>query len=66
MTNIGEIDYGAYEAQKTEIRNRTEKSIRNLLKKGILNEQQCEKLLKMYLQGEVSFGDDGLTEEEAQ
>jgi len=65
MANIGEVNYASFEAQKNEVRARTEKSIKSLLKKGILNQLQCEKLLKKYLLGEISFGDDGLTEEEA-
>ena len=66
MDNIGEVKYQSYEAQKCEIREQTEKSINSLFEKGVINLLQKEQLLQMYLNGDVSFGDDGLTEEEAQ
>ena len=65
MDNIGEVKYKLYDAQKCEIREETEKSINSLFEKGIINGEQKQKLLSLYLSGEVSFGDDGLTEEEA-
>lgn len=63
--NIGEIKYNEYLAQKGQIKQRTEKSINSLFNRNVINEEQKNTLLKMYLSGQISFGEDGLTEAEA-
>lgn len=62
---VGEIDYKKYNAQKLQIKKKTEKSINSLFERNVINKTQRDKLLQMYFSGEVSFGDNGLTEEEA-
>lgn len=65
MGNIGDVNYNHFKCQTTEVRERTEKSINSLFEKNIINKAQAQKLLSMYLNGEVEFGEDGLNEQEA-
>ena len=64
--NIGDVNYRDCNNQKYKTRVQTEKSINSLFRRNILTREQANKLLDLYLSGEVSFGDDGLTAEEAQ
>lgn len=64
-SEIGEVNYKQCNAQKLQIKKKTEKSINSLFERNVINEAQRDKLLQMYFRGEVSFGDDGLTAEEA-
>ena len=63
--NIGDTIYNNCRAQKNAVRARTENSINSLFKRNVITKEQHDKLLHMYLTGEISFGDDGLTPEEA-
>ncbi len=63
--NIGEIKYNDYLAQKCRVREATEKNINSLFSRNVINQAQRDELLQMYLRGEISFGEDGLTEDEA-
>ena len=67
MSNtIGEINYNQKTAQKCAVRETTEKSINSLFQRNIITKDEKDNLLQKYLRGEVTFGDDGLTAEEAQ
>lgn len=67
MSNtIGEINYNQKSAQKCAVRETTEKSINSLFQRNIITKEEKDNLLQKYLRGEVTFGDDGLTAEEAQ
>ena len=63
--NIGEVNYNNFSAQKYETWQTTEKTINSLFERNIISEGQRDKLIQMYFRGEISFGQDGLTEEEA-
>lgn len=66
MSNtIGEINYNQKTAQKCVVRETTEKSINSLFQRNIITKDEKDNLLQKYLRGEVTFGDDGLTAEEA-
>ena len=66
MSNtIGEINYNQKTAQKCAVRETTEKSINSLFQRNIITKDEKDNLLQKYLRGEVTFGDDGLTAEEA-
>ncbi len=64
-SRVGDIYYNNAIAQKTDIRKQTEKSINSLFERNIITAQQKDDLLNKYLSGEISFGEDGLTENEA-
>ena len=64
-SNIGEIGYNTHIAQKNQIRDTTEKSINSLFQRNIISKEQRDKLLEKYMRGEIDFGADGLTEQEA-
>ncbi len=63
--DIGEISYRNYEVQKSRVRQTTEKAINSLFENKVLSKAQHDKLLQMYLNGDISFGENGLTEEES-
>ena len=63
---IGEVNYKQNVAQKCAVREITEKSINSLFQKNIITKEEKDNLLQMYLRGDVNFGEDGLTAEEAQ
>lgn len=63
--NIGEVGYNTHLAQKNRIREITEKSINSLFQRNVINQEQRDSLLQKYLRGEIDFGADGLTEQEA-
>ena len=63
--NIGDIIYNSFLNQECSVREKTENSINSLFQRKVISETQRDKLLQMYLNGEVSFGEDGLSEEEA-
>lgn len=65
-SSIGEINYNHQTAQKNAVRETTEKSINSLFQRNIITKEERDDLLKKYLRGEVTFGDDGLTEAEAE
>lgn len=66
MSNtIGEINYNQKTAQKCAVRETTEKSINSLFQRNIITKDEKDNLLQKYLRGEVTFGYDGLTAEEA-
>ena len=64
-SNIGEVGYNTHLAQKNRIREITEKSINSLFQRNVINQEQRDSLLQKYLRGEIDFGADGLTEQEA-
>ena len=64
-SNIGEIGYNTHIAQKNQIRDTTEKSINSLFQRNIISKEQRDTLLEKYMRGEIDFGADGLTEQEA-
>ena len=64
-SNIGEIGYNTHIAQKNQIRDTTEKSINSLFQRNIISKEQRDILLEKYMRGEIDFGADGLTEQEA-
>lgn len=64
--SIGEINYNQQTAQKNAVRETTEKSINSLFQRNIITKEERDDLLQRYLRGEVTFGNDGLTEAEAQ
>ena len=63
--NIGEVNYNDFSVQKYETWQATEKSINSLFQRNVISEGQRDKLFQMYFSGEISFGKDGLTAEEA-
>ena len=64
--DIGNISYNSYETQKSRVRQSTEKAIYSLFENNVISKAQHDRLLQMYLNGEISFGVDGLTSAEAQ
>ncbi len=64
-SNIGEVGYNTHLAQKNRIREITENSINSLFQRNVINQEQRDSLLQKYLRGEIDFGADGLTEQEA-
>lgn len=63
--NIGEVGYNTHLSQKNKIREATEKSINSLFQRNVISQAQRDILLQKYMTGEIDFGKDGLTEQEA-
>ena len=65
MNEIGLVKFQSPDELKCEIREETEKNVNSLFAQGVLTNDECKTLLSKFLSGDVSFGSDGLTKEEA-
>lgn len=65
VDGIGEVSFFQGKTTDKKVVELTLKNINSLLDKNVLTKEMAEKLKKMFLNGEVDFGTDGLTVEEA-
>ena len=65
VDGIGEVSFFQGKTTDKKVVELTLKNINSLLDKNVLTKEMAEKLKTMFLNGEVNFGTDGLTVEEA-
>lgn len=65
VQGIGEVSFFEKTTCDEKVKQQTIANINSLLAKEVLTKEMAQKLTNMFLKGEISFGQDGLTVEEA-